>query len=220
MTLNFDKFENGSTLNFDKASTDVKIDNIVVSLNWTYHRDCDLDVCVALVHNPEGYGGSSESTTLEKAGFFKKLFGGKDESPVSGRRVVDFVYFGNKKAQGVKHMGDDTTGRREAGEFIYVDLKALPSNVNEVIPSNLSYDGTRFSDLDTACMRVYVGDKQRVDLPLLEVDLKGQSSEVMGGESGRLLRGKDGEWVWTTNVSPSYTLGRPGIDVLSALAAK
>lgn len=211
-TLNFQKATQGSSLNFQKdMGVDITNSNLVINVNWGGRAD--LDSCLALI--------SGNSTTPAKKGFFSKLLGGGSSSgPGNLKSFTHCFGLSAGRGDGVKHHGDDTTGSWSDGEFIEIDMSKLGSDVTEIIPSVLSYDGTDMSNLPHAKMMVYLGTKNSVSKPLFEVDLTGMSNSTRGAQFGKLVKNSAGEWVWTTDVKYTTTSGSSGFNKLKELAAK
>lgn len=222
--LNFQKAAQGSSLNFTK---DLGLDfskslggNIMINLNWGTNnatRSVDIDLALALVN----VGAASQ---VKKPGLFGKLIGRKDEVVVNtnARSVKSFVHCFSRdcaNGDGITHHGDDTTGAWSDGEFIEIDPTKIGSDVNELLPSILSFSGHRLKDLPFAHMKVYIGTKNVVSKPLFEVDLTNLSSGDMGAQFGKLVRTEDG-WEWTTDIKKTSVSGGRGFHALKELAAK
>lgn len=217
-TLNFQKASQGSSLNFTK---DLGLDfskslggNIMINLNWGTNaatRSVDIDLALAVIQT---------TTEVKKAGFMSKLFGGKDSE--AGRKVKGFVHCFDKvcsRGDGIIHHGDDTTGAWSDGEFIEIDPTKIGADVQELLPSILSYSNHRLKDLPFAHMKVYIGTKNSVVKPLFEVDLTNLNSSDKGAQFGKLVRSGD-SWEWTTDIKKTSIAGSSGFRALKELALK
>lgn len=212
-TLNFNKVSEGSTLNFTK---DRNIDlgsagNIMINLNWGVPAGAgsvDLDSSLTLI--------SSGAAAAPSTGLLGRMFGAA-KAAVVGKGISAFVHcFDKSCGKGVKHHGDDRTGSWASGEFIEIDATKLESNICEIVPGILSYSGHDMSTLPFAHVRVYLGTKDRVDVPLFEADLKAVPRGTMGAVFGKLTKNEAGEWSWTTQQKLSSARS---FDALKAMSA-
>mmetsp|Transcript_20319 Transcript_20319/g.46636 ORF Transcript_20319/g.46636 Transcript_20319/m.46636 type:complete len:445 (+) Transcript_20319:120-1454(+) len=75
----------------------------------------------------------------------------------SGAKVVNTVFFGNLKACGVKHSGDNLTGEGDGDdEQIQIDLGAVPSQVHQVfLVVNIYTKNVTFDRVKNAYCRIF-----------------------------------------------------------------
>mmetsp|Transcript_48994 Transcript_48994/g.116542 ORF Transcript_48994/g.116542 Transcript_48994/m.116542 type:complete len:435 (+) Transcript_48994:99-1403(+) len=75
----------------------------------------------------------------------------------SSAKVVNCIFFGNLKACGVKHSGDNLTGEGEGDdEQIQVDLGSVPSQVHQVfLVVNIYTKGVTFNRVKNAYCRIF-----------------------------------------------------------------
>lgn len=199
MSLNFTKVETNQTLNFAKDFGEAVTGVISGNLNWGKINGRSVDLDSILVMKSSGQPVAAQ-TTVKKAGFISKLFGGKDEvvtTPASngGRPgIKDTIYFGNLKGQGVKHHGDDLTGAWAKGEYIEVDLNALPSDVDELVFSVISFSGHNFADLPFASFELFTGTPNRQGRGLISYELTEFSRGVKACVMAQVKKNAQGEW--------------------------
>lgn len=84
------------------------------------------------------------------------------------KQLLDIVYFGNLKSEGIQHSGDDLTGDTDGddgldNEVINVDLNRLPANADQVVFVLNSFSGDDFKTIPFASIRLYEGTASRVD---------------------------------------------------------
>jgi len=149
----------------------------------------------------------------------KGLFGGNKKVAVdldascatfdSHKKTLDIVYFGNLKAPGIQHSGDDLTGDMEGddgldNEVIVVNLPQVSTNVEQIVFVLNSYKGQDFKDIPFASIRLYEGTPDRVDNIHATFDIandqrfSGSVSMVMGK-----LYKRDGKWKFTALGDPT-----------------
>lgn len=105
------------------------------------------------------------------------------------------VYFNNKSADGVEHMGDNLTGVGDGDdETVKIDLSKLPADATEVAICVNIYDAvTRkqsFGMVSNAFIRVYEPTENK---ELMKFDLTEDYSAFNAMIMGKLYK-KDGEW--------------------------
>lgn len=196
--LNFTKVEPGQTLNFSKDFGNAVSGIITFNLNWGMidGRAVDLD---AILVTKSGGAVVPATQVVKKAGFFKKLLGGSDE--VSGNSgytsaagVKECYYFGNKTGKGVKHHGDDLTGASAKGEYIEVDLDSLPSDIDELVFSVISFSGHSFSKLPFASIEIFTGSPARQGKGLVAMELTKFASSTKALVLAKVKKNAAGEW--------------------------
>lgn len=136
-----------------------------------------------------GIGKSKQSVDLDASAIMLDANGNIIGTP---------VYFGNLRAPGINHSGDDLTGDAEAddsdNEIITVDLSAIPQTVSSVIFTLNSFSGQKFDDIPYASIRVYEGQPNqptniKATFNLANDDsFKGSKSLVVG----KLFRSNNG----------------------------
>lgn len=116
------------------------------------------------------------------------------------KNVLEIVYFGQLKGQGISHSGDDLTGDMDGdddldNEIITVDLTKIKTNVEQIVFVLNSFRGHDFKSIPFASIRLYEGTPTRVDNVIATFDIAndarfaGSVSMVMGK-----LYKKDGSW--------------------------
>jgi tellurium resistance protein TerZ len=116
------------------------------------------------------------------------------------KNVLETVYFGQLKGQGISHSGDDLTGDMDGdddldNEIITVDLTKIKANVEQIVFVLNSFRGHDFKSIPFASIRLYEGTPTRVDNVIATFDIAndarfaGSVSMVMGK-----LYKKDGSW--------------------------
>ena len=131
--------------------------------------------------------GNSGSFDLDAFAFLLK--GGKLTS------TADVIFFGNKTAQGVTHMGDNLTGAGDGDdEQIKIDLAAVDAEVDEIlIGVNIYQAATKrqnFGMVNNSFIRLV---DSVTGAEILKYDLTEESSINTGFILGKLYR-KDGEF--------------------------
>jgi len=86
----------------------------------------------------------------------------------ANKRLLDTVYFGKLKSEGIEHSGDDRTGDTDGddgldNEVINVNLSSLPANADQVVFVLNSFSGDDFKTIPFASIRLYEGTAERVD---------------------------------------------------------
>jgi tellurium resistance protein TerZ len=103
---------------------------------------------------------------IEKKGFFgtKKVAVDLDLSAIliGNREFKDVVYYGNLKAQGVEHSGDDLVGDIDGddgldNEVIEVNLNKLDPDIDQIFFVLNSYKKQDFATIPFASIRLYEG---------------------------------------------------------------
>jgi tellurium resistance protein TerZ len=146
---------------------------------------------------------------IESKGFFggaKKKAVDLDASCATfdaDKNMLEMVYFGQLRAQGIQHSGDDLTGDMEGddgldNEVIVVDLTKVGAKVEQIIFILNSFQGQDFKDIPFASIRLYEGTPSRVDQVHAKFDIandpkfSGSVSMIMGK-----LYKKEGGWKFT-----------------------
>ncbi len=143
----------------------------------------------------------------------KGFFGGKKMIPVdldasvgvfdSSRELIEIIYFGNLRGQGINHSGDDLTGDMDGddgldNEVIVVDLNRVAASADQIVFVLNSFQGQDFKDIPFASIRLYEGTPERVDHILATFDVandpqfRGSVSMVMGK-----MYKNEGKWKFT-----------------------
>jgi tellurium resistance protein TerZ len=180
----------GQKIDIKKHSSDSSLEHVCLGLNWGM---------------------------IEKKGFFGGIK--KKEVDLDGscavfdvnKELIDIVYFGNLTSQNgsIRHSGDDTVGSKDNddsfdNEIIYVDLKSLPSNADQIIFILNSPQGHDFADIPFTTARLYEGNFETVDKVIAKFDVannpkfKGYVSMVMGK-----LHKRNGEWGFSAIGEPT-----------------
>lgn len=162
---------------------------------------------------------------IEKKGFFggtKKEAVDLDASCAtfdSKKNLLEVIYFGELRGQGISHSGDDLTGDMDGddgldNEIISVDLNRVNPNADQIVFVLNSFRGHDFKTIPFASIRIYEGTPSRVDKVYATYDIA-NGPEFAGSVSmvlGKLYK-KDGSWKFnaigeTTNDSKlEQTLG-------------
>lgn len=119
---------------------------------------------------------------IEKTGFF----GGKKKQAVDldascatydvNKEVLEIVYFGQLKGQGIQHSGDDRTGDIDGddgldNEVLMVNLGQVSSAAEQIVFVLNSFQGQDFKTIPFASIRLYEGTPTRVDNILATFDI-------------------------------------------------
>lgn len=146
---------------------------------------------------------------IDKKGFFggtKKEAVDLDASCATfdaQKNVLEIVYFGQLRGQGIQHSGDDLTGDMDGddgldNEVIIVNLPQIGPNVDQIVFLLNSFQGQDFKTIPFASIRLYEGTPSRVDKIHAKFDIAndpkfaGSVSMIMGK-----LYKKDGKWKFT-----------------------
>ncbi len=146
---------------------------------------------------------------IDKKGFFgnsKKEAVDLDASCAtfdSNKNVLEVVYFGQLRGQGIQHSGDDLTGDVEGddgldNEIIVVNLEQVSEKAEQIIFVLNSFQGQDFKSIPFASIRLYEGTPSRVDEVHATFDIAndpkfaGSVSMIMGK-----LYKKEGKWKFT-----------------------
>lgn len=180
----------GATISLSKAASDSGIANLkrlVVGLNWNTNKydggyDFDLDTSVFL----RGEDGKVRS----EAGF---------------------VFYGNLKAPGVEHMGDNKSGGKGTSEWgdsenIVIDLSQIDPNdkyITFVTTIHMAAQrNQRFGMVEDANVRIMDAD---TGIEIIHVDITEDFSVETALVVGELYR-HDGGWKFK-NISSGYEVG-------------
>jgi len=152
---------------------------------------------------------------IEKKGFF----GGTSKEAVDldlsvglydvNKEYVGVVYFGDLKAPGITHSGDDLTGDDDGddgldNEVIKVKLSALPSNVEHVVFILNSFTGHDFHKVPFASIRLYEGTPERVNnvVATYNIATDPSFSGYVSMLLGKLYK-RNGEWKFAAIGEPT-----------------
>lgn len=145
----------------------------------------------------------------KKKGFFSSLFSGDgdsidlDASCVlfdSNLQTIDTVWFRQLKSHcgSVIHGGDNVTGEGDGDdEVIYVDLPALPSQVEYLGFTVNSFRGQTFDEVENAFCRVL--DNNGLELAKFLLTEQGSHTGILIAS----LRRQGGEWNFTAHGQPA-----------------
>ena len=110
---------------------------------------------------------------IEKKGFFgtKKEAVDLDLSAAvfdENKNLVDVIYYGKLRGDGIYHSGDDLTGDLDGddgldNEVIEINLSQIPRNISNVVFILNSYKQQDFATIPFASIRLYEGTPTRVD---------------------------------------------------------
>jgi tellurium resistance protein TerZ len=179
--------QKGQRINLEKDDGG-KISQMCIGVNWGAIKKKGI------------FGGSKmESVDLDAS---CATFNGNKE-------VVEVVYFGNLRASGIQHSGDDRTGDVDGddgldNEVIVVNMNQINSSVEQIVFVLNSFQGQDFKDIPFASIRLYEGTPSRVDRVHAKYDIAhdpkfaGSVSMVMGK-----LYKKDGKWKFTAIGDPT-----------------
>ena len=152
---------------------------------------------------------------IEKKGFF----GGTSKEAVDldlsvglydvNKEYVGVVYFGDLKAPGITHSGDDLTGDDDGddgldNEVIKVKLSDLPSNVEHVVFILNSFRGHDFHKVPFASIRLYEGTPERVNnvVATYNIATDPSFSAYVSMLLGKLYK-RNGEWKFAAIGEPT-----------------
>ena len=149
----------------------------------------------------------------------KGFFGGDKKEAVdldlsvgmygSDKSLKGTVYFGNLKASGIVHSGDDLTGDLDGddgldNEIITLNLKQIPKDVEQIVFVLNSYDGHDFATVPFASIRLYEGTPDKVNNIVATFDIASDSkfSGYVAMVLGKLYR-RNGEWKFSAIGEPT-----------------
>lgn len=122
-------------------------------------------------------------------------------------KVVDTIYYGKLKAQGVNHSGDDLVGDSikddKDNENISIDFEKLNPSVSQIAIVLVSFQGEPFNAVPYTQIRIYDKSKGTKE-PFMQTDVKGDSkfgkkvSLIFG-----LLSKKSGVWSYKNISEPT-----------------
>jgi tellurium resistance protein TerZ len=118
----------------------------------------------------------------------------------ANKKLLDVVYFGKLKCEGIQHSGDDLTGDTDGddgldNEVINVNLSKLSLKAEQIIFVLNSFSGDDFKTIPFASIRLYEGTPERVDSIHAVYDIA-NDSKFAGSVSmvlGKLYR-HNGSW--------------------------
>ena len=140
-----------------------------------------------LTNIPLGLGWSTSRIVTEKQGGFLGFFAKTVDKVVPGRSIdldssvlvfdenkkcIDTVYFGKLNGKGIKHLGDDRTGRDKKSatdnEQILIDLTKVDPKAKYLVFTINSFTGETFKQVDKSYCRILDNDKEKVRIELAE----------------------------------------------------
>lgn len=158
--------QKGSTLNLTKGHENSTKEKATFGLGW------------------RGRGGS----TLDLDSYVVVLN--------SSNKVIDFIYFSNKTASGIKHNGDDTKGGGKGdkpNETINIKLVSLDSRATKLIIGAAIYSGaSNLGQVDYAFCTM--SDNAGNEIVRFKIDEQFAKSKSFNAASVELEKG---EWVFT-----------------------
>lgn len=177
--MNLTKMDRGQRINLSK--TNPGLSKIKIGLSWDVKQgvDADLDATVVCLNN----SGKISGEKIESSGVNSGL-----------------VYYNNLSYGCVKHQGDERTGGESGDdETITLDLKSLPSDINEIVAVITIYneegkEKVVFGRVNNASVRLYDETNNQA---LFEFDLTEDASTGTSVEMCRLYN-KNGEWRFAT----------------------
>lgn len=114
----------------------------------------------------------------------------------SSDKVIDFIYFGNKTANGIKHNGDDTRGGGSGdkpNETINIKLSSLDSSATKLIIGAAIYSGaSNLGQVDYAFCTM--SDNSGREIVRNKIDEQFAKAKSFNAASVTLEKG---EWVFT-----------------------
>ena len=121
----------------------------------------------------------------------------------------NIIYFGNLKASGVSHSGDDTGGDADGddgldNEVISVNLSQIPANIHQVVFVLNSYKNQDFATIPFATIRLYEGTPTNVKEIVAKYEIA-SDSKFAGYTAmilGKLYR-RNGEWKFSAIGEPT-----------------
>ena len=140
------------------------------------------------------------------------------------QNIIDTIYFGNLNSAGISHSGDDTTGDVDGddgldNEVVTINLKQIPSTVEQVVFVLNSFNGKDFATIPFASIRLYEGTPERVNDVVATYNVA-SDSKFAGYVSmilGKLYR-RNGEWKFSAIGEP--TTDKKLADTLNTVQAK
>lgn len=151
---------------------------------------------------------------IEKKGFFgtEKIGVDLDLSAAlfdGNKNLTNIVYFGELRAPGIKHSGDDLTGDTDGddgldNEIIEVNLSQLSSNIEQVVFVLNSYKGQDFATVPFASIRLYEGTPERVTNVVASYNIASDQkfSGYVSMILGKLYK-RNGEWKFSAIGEPT-----------------
>jgi len=125
------------------------------------------------------------------------------------KNLSEIVYFGNLKASGIQHSGDDLTGDEDGddgldNEIVMVNLSQIPANIEQVVFVLNSYKQQDFATIPFASIRLYEGTPERVDevVATYEIANDPKFAGYVSMILGKLYR-RNGEWKFSAIGEPT-----------------
>ena len=177
----------GQRINLKKSNGD-NLTSFCVGANW------------GMIESKGFFGGiSKKAVDLDlSVGMFDK-----------NKNIAEIVYFGNLKAPGIQHSGDDLTGDEDGddgldNEVIMVNLSQIPSDIEQVVFVLNSYQQQDFASIPFASIRLYEGLPERVNEVVATYNIA-SDTKFAGYVSmilGKLYR-RNGEWKFSAIGEPT-----------------
>jgi len=177
----------GQRINLKKSNGD-NLTSFCVGANW------------GMIESKGFFGGiSKKAVDLDlSVGMFDK-----------NKNIAEIIYFGNLKAPGIQHSGDDLTGDEDGddgldNEVIIVNLSQIPSDIEQVVFVLNSYNQQDFATIPFASIRLYEGLPERVNNVVATYNIA-SDSKFAGYVSmilGKLYR-RNGEWKFSAIGEPT-----------------
>ncbi len=151
---------------------------------------------------------------IEKKGFFgtKKEAVDLDLSVGlfdANKNLVKVVYFGDLRASGIQHSGDDRAGDTGGddgldNEVISITLSSIDNNVDQVVFVLNSFQGHDFATIPYASIRLYEGTPSRVNSTFATYNIASDSkfSGYVSMILGKLYR-RNNEWKFSAIGEPT-----------------
>lgn len=198
--LDFNKMEVGQSLNFSKDFGTPVEGKVTFNLNWGKigSQSVDLD-SILVMESRNGVQPQRVKRPLtfwQKVGKFLGLSINETYDILASINTLgaETVYFGNLRAQGVIHHGDDLTGASAEGEFIEIDLDKLHPGIDTLTLSVLSFSGHNFNKLPFADIKVFTGTPTSPKRGLVSHGLTSFSHGTRTVFLAQLKRDSEGKW--------------------------
>jgi tellurium resistance protein TerZ len=96
------------------------------------------------------------------------------------KSVIDTIYYGNKRGQGIRHLGDDLTGDADDddsdNEIIMCDLTNVDPRAKTLMVVIHSFSGQNFYEIPYTRIRVYTGTANNPTEILGSLNLSNESA--------------------------------------------
>lgn len=118
----------------------------------------------------------------------------------NAKNLKGVVYFGNQKAPGIVHSGDDRSGDTDGddgldNEIISINLSQVQPEVEHIIFVLNSYNQIEFNNIPFASIRLYEGSPTRVNTIFASYNIANDSTftNKVAMVLGKLYK-RNGEW--------------------------